>query len=222
MFFGKKRKDSDVKCPSCDSKINKKYDFCPYCGNPTSNQENEARDFGMLGKHDSGNFQEENPLAGFGITDKLISSLVNNLAKSLDKQFTDMEKISQNTEVKSFPNGIKIRIGPPINLSPKKAQRKQKNDITDSQIEKISSLPRAIAKSSVKRINDKVIYNLETPGVDSTEDVFISKLESGYEVKAIGKKKIYVNSIPINLPLKRLSLLKDKLAIEFVSASQDF
>ena len=212
MIF--KKKKSNIKCENCSSSISNKYSFCPNCGNSQFDQEKESKDFGMLGRTDSDEYEEENIMAGFGITDKLINSLVNNLAKSLDKQFKDVNKEMNRTEVRSFPNGIKIRIGPPIQQTrqPKKQIRKS---VTESQIKKMSELPRTTAKSSIKRLGDKVIYQLETPGVSSQDDIFISKLESGYEVKAIGSKKVFVNNLPINLPLNNLSLLKNKLLVEF-------
>jgi len=84
-------------------------------------------------------------------------------------------------------------------------------------LKKMGSLPRAKAKTSVKRFGNKVVYELSTPGVISAEDVFISKLESGYEIKAIGDKKVYVNSVPINLPLKKYSIVNNKLLFEFLA-----
>ena len=47
------------------------------------------------------------------------------------------------------------------------------------------------------------------------DDIFVSKVESGYEVKAVGKKKVYFNSLQINLPLKKYSVKDNKLTIEF-------
>ena len=54
-------------------------------------EEKHARDYGLLGKG------EEMPEAqdiqmGFGITDKLISSLMNSLVKNLDMQFNNAGK----------------------------------------------------------------------------------------------------------------------------------
>ena len=78
-------------------------------------------------------------------------------------------------------------------------------------------------KKYSQTIIDKVVYELNTPGVQSVEDIFISKLESGYEVKALGSKKVYVNSIPVNLPISKYSILDNKLFVEFNSAfRQDF
>ena len=162
---------------------------------------------------DEENIQDPH-VSNFGITDKLIGSLVNNLVKNLDKQFKDTER----AEVKNFSNGIKIRIGPPTQQT--KAPKQMKildKPISSQQLEKMSDLPRIAAKSNIKRLSDKVIYELSTPGLNSTEDVFVSKLESGYETKAIGSKKIYVNNLQIDLPLKKLSILNNKLLIEFKS-----
>ena len=62
---------------------------------------------------------------------------------------------------------------------------------------------------------DKLIYELSTPGLDSKEDIFLSKVETGYEVKAIGSKKVYVNTLQVNLPLHDLSVANNKLLVEF-------
>ncbi|MBX4212219.1 zinc ribbon domain-containing protein [Candidatus Pacearchaeota archaeon] len=208
MFFGKKEK---VKCESCSSKVENKFSFCPYCGFNLLSKENEMRDFGMLGRNDA--IDEEinkNVLGGFGITEKIIGSLVNNLAKSLDKQIREMEK----TEVRSLPNGIKIKINGPLQPAEKKSTPQK--EITSAQLEKMASLPRATAKtSSVRRLSDKVIYELITPGVESNQDIFVSKLEQGYEIKAIGSKKIYIKNIPISLPLKKCIVDKNKVLVEF-------
>jgi hypothetical protein len=59
----------------------------------------------------------------------------------------------------------------------------------------MGKLPRAKAKSSSKRLGDRLVYELVTPGVTSPKDIFISKLESGYEIKAIGQKKVYSKNL---------------------------
>ena len=150
-----------------------------------------------------------------------MNSLVNSLVKSIDKQFKDINReMTENEdrpEVRSFPNGIRIRVGQPQN-NPK--QKKKDNNIMKknpdvNQLKKMSELPREKAKSNIKRLNDSIVYELSTPGVYSIQDIFVAKIEEGYEIKAIGTKKIYVSSLPLNLPLKKLSLLKNKLLIEF-------
>jgi intein/homing endonuclease len=62
-----------------------------------------------------------------------------------------------------------------------------------------------------------VVYELAASGITSIQDIFVSKIETGYEIKAIGNEKVYVNNIPINLPLSKYSIVKDKLLFEFVT-----
>lgn len=219
IFKKKKDKNSKIDCPSCDSKIEYNHNFCPYCGSDLIDREQESKNYGLLGKDDYAQPELGEPLESMGITDKLIGSIVNSLVKNLDKQFKDMEKDLQEdmrkAEIKSFPNGIKIKFGMPQQNQKKTKKAQTKKAVTQEQIQKMSSLPRAAAKSSIKRLNDTLIYELKTPGVSSPQDIFISKLEEGYEIKAIGEKKVYINNLPVNLPLKRLSLQNSKLFVEF-------
>ncbi len=216
MFFKKTNK-----CENCNSKINNKFSFCPYCGSNLIKEEKNIKDYGLLGKDDSINTEiiaNNNPF-GMGITEKMLGSLMNNLLKTLDKQFKNIDKEFNNfdkAEIKSLPNGIKIRISPVIQMheEPKKLSIFKKQ-ISNEQLEKLASMPRAKARAKMKRIGDKIIYEIDVIGVLSPKDIFISKLESGYEIKAIGSKKIYANTLPINLPISALSLNNDKLLVEF-------
>ncbi len=222
MFFNKKDKETE-KCDSCGTKISTGYNFCPYCGVSFIDPKKEKEDFGLLGKNDLPDMNAENAfsLQGLGITDKLISSLFNSLMKNLDKQFRDqmlnVDNDYERTEIRSFPNGIKIKISGPNDVrqrqKPKRAEVEQKVD--EFQLKRMSELPREKAKAHVKRIGDKLIYELAAVGISSIEDIFVSKVETGYEIKAIGEKKVYVNNIPINLPLRKYSIIKDKVLFEF-------
>jgi len=187
-------------------------------------EEDEAEDYGLLGKNDRVN--EEMGLADnqSGITDKLVGSIMNSLMRNLDKQFKNLEKEAGRTEVTTLPNGVKIRIASvPMGAQPRKAPASKsppKRELTEEQMQRMAELPRAQAKSSVKRFANKIIYELATPGVIDIRDVLVSKLESGYEIKAIGEKKVYSNSIPVNLPLKQITLEKSKLLVEFLPNQQ--
>ena len=220
MFFSKKNKIRQ--CENCGSKTEKKNNFCPRCGNSFIDSD-EQEDFGLLGKDDFTD-QMQNPAASLGITDRLFSSIFNNLVKTLDRQFQsqfrEMEK-DEGAEIRTLPNGIRIKISGRPQKRNKKEKAKNSVELTEEQIEKMSSLPRAKAKSSLKRFGDRLVYEISAPGVDSKEDIFISKLESGYEVKAIGNKKIYVNSIPISLPLQKYSILNNKIFVEFSAHSDN-
>lgn len=214
-MFGKKQV-----CRNCKEKVSEKFSFCPYCGDSIEDQEKETKEYGLLGKNNEKEiFSQQAPM---GFTDKIMGSLMNNLMRTLDKQFKNFEKDFgkiEKAEVMSFPNGIRIKIGNPIPVKRKKEKSIFEKAISEQQLQRMSILPRTEAQTKVKRLNDKVVYELNAPGVLSTDDIFISKLESGYEIKAISNKKVYVNSIPVNLPLRSLSISEDKLLVEFGALS---
>ena len=214
MLFGKK----NIKCENCKSKISTEYSYCPYCGNGMVDSEKVAKEFGMLGKNDAidEDFIKRNMASkNLTITDRMISAMVSGLMKGIDQQIREASK----GEVTSTPRGIRIQIGMPQEevKQPKKTQKHDFsiNKISDNQLEKLKNLPKSNAKTSVKRIGDKLIYELDTPGLLDIKDVFVSKLESGYEIKAISQKKVYVNSLPVNMPIKSFTLRENKLSIEF-------
>lgn len=214
MFFKKGKKDPKIKCENCNSKVSEKYSYCPHCGGSMADEAADLEDFGLLGKKDMADEElAQNAMMGnSGITDKLIGSLMKNLMKNLETQFKEMEK----SEIKSMPNGIRIRLNPGQNQQPQKQKQRIVNKpVTNKQIEKMSGLPRVEAKTNIKRLSDKVLYEFTAPGIETPEDVLVSKLESGYEVKAIGKSKVYTGSCPVNLPLKGFSLNNKGIVIEF-------
>ena len=197
-------------CNKCEGKLKESYSYCPYCGLDLRNPEKDMRDFGVLGK----NNLEGAPLMGggsLGITDKMINSLVKSLMKNLNTQLGD----SDSPEVKSFPKGIQIKFGSPGMMKKEKPKELVEKIITQEQIKRMSKLPRTEAKTNVRRFSDKVVYDLKASGIEDVKDIFVSKLESGYEIKAIGKNKVYVNSIPVNLPLKKYILNKSGVSVEF-------
>src|SRR3990167_6279724 len=122
MFFSKK--DKTRLCENCGSKTEKKNDFCPRCGNSFIDAEQEQEDFGLLGRDDFTD-QMQNPAASLGITDRLFSSIFNNLVKTLDRQFQsqfrEMEK-DEGAEIRTLPNGIRIK----ISGRPQKRNKKEK------------------------------------------------------------------------------------------------
>lgn len=218
MFFGKKSRDT-TRCDNCSSKLDKRFSFCPYCGNSLFDEEDEMEEFGMLGRTDADRELPAENLRGFGITDKLINSVMNSLIKNLNREISKTDEFNAfgRTEIKTLPNGIKIKLGVPPQSPNKLKKRKTiyEKAPSDEQLEKMASLPRAAAKTTIKRFSDKMIYELNASGVQSVEDIFVSKLESGYEIKAIGEKKVYVNTLPISLPLQKFSIESNRIIFEF-------
>lgn len=161
----------------------------------------------MLGKDD---ILENLPIAQSSSFEGMLGSLANSLFKQLTKQ------MQNNMEVHELPNGITISVGSlPRNIQ--KPQKPKKQAITEEQLERMSKLPRTIAKTKVRRLSNKIIYELSTPGVESVDDIFVSKIESGYEIKSLGQKRVYTTSIPINLALRKISIADNKTFVEFQS-----
>ena len=208
-----------TKCKQCEGVLKETYSFCPYCGLDLRNPEAELRDFGMLGKNDEVlGAPLTGGMGGMGINERMLGSLFSNVMKMLEKQLQNSEIDPEELDalrpvIERLPNGIKISVG--AHAPREKAKKREKKVITDEQIQRMSKLPRGEAKADVRRFSDKVVYELKAPGVEHIDDIFVSKLENGYEVKAIGKTKVYVNSIPVNLPLKQYSIKDHIVNMEF-------
>jgi hypothetical protein len=197
-MFGKKQE-----CPRCASKMNVDFDFCPHCGCDVRSPEKDMKDYGLLGKDEFSNA----PVVGggaMGFSDKLIGSIFNSLMKSLESQMKSMP-------MEQMPGNIQIKVGVPQ----QKPRAVKKRVVSDDQVKRMAGVPRVEAKTEVRRLSDKVLYELKAPGIGSVEDVFVSKVESGYEVKAIGKNKVYINSLQVDLPLKSYTVHDKGLTVEF-------
>jgi len=204
-------------CTKCRRKINKTYRFCPHCG--YGDEDFDSEKWGMLGKNDlipQDNFQLP---PGFNM-------IFNSLMKNLGKQLRNIDNESQ----KSFDKGDKKR-GMSISIStsggnpPKielnsledKKRRIQKmpNQFSKESSKKFSALPKKEPKTNIRRLSDKVIYEIEIPDVKSLKNISIIKLESSVEIKAIGKKIAYFKRIPLNFPIINYVFSNEKLILEF-------
>lgn len=204
MFFKAKK----LSCLNCKEKIQESFSFCPTCGTRVKIAADEQKDYGLLGRTD----MTENPAVAnnLGFADKLITGVLAQVMKSMEQQLNNGD---EHAEIQHMPNGIQIKIGPQVQR--KRPQKQKAQEITAEQLEKMAQLPRAPAKTSLTRLADKVLYEAKMPGIQHVNDVIISKVESGYEVKAIGKNKVFTSTLPINLPLKSYTLKDKSVVFEF-------
>jgi hypothetical protein len=213
-MFGKKI------CRQCGTSIKDKYDFCPYCGNRL---EDKKEDFGMLGKDDffnGNNFNEFKLPAGFNL-------ILNSVMKNFEKQFKEIEKnqnqgfrtsddMLRKPEEKKHLN-INISIGKPIPMkinssgtagmplqSPKETRKRSFDDLSPEKLKRFSRLPKEEPKTNIRRLSNKVFYEIDLPGVKSAKDISLLNLEKGVDLK----------SIPISLPILKYKLSKGKLVLE--------
>ncbi|MBT3642899.1 hypothetical protein HN604_00545 [archaeon] len=197
-----------VTCPACDEKVKKSFDFCPHCG--IMLQEKEGReDLGLLGNQDSGkNIVEELKLP-FGM-----NKIVNSLVKQLERQMNEGNMNGAN----GIPKGFKIQVSTknpnqqPQIQAPQVAVPVQR--ITAEEAQRRMTLERIEAGSVVKRLGDVIVYEIEAPGVASKNDVVVTKLASGIEVKVYSKDKCFVKFIPLSVEVVRYTVKEDKVFVE--------
>ncbi len=197
------------KCSSCAKKVERKFSYCPHCGASfKAVQENE--DFGMIGREDSGeNIVEEIKLP-FGI-EKIMNSLIKQLGKQMES--------ADFGNIQGMPKGIKIRVArgplPMGQIAQQQPEaRRQAPIISAQEEERRVHLPKVECKSKVKRIADTIIYEIEAPGVSSKQDVVITELASGIEIKVYSKDKCYVKFIPLKVEVLDYRVKKDNVVIE--------
>lgn len=222
------------KCPRCNRKASRDYDFCPYCSHDFRYEKakNSERDFGLLGKEDSLNgFQEFPGFPAMNLSGLFNSKLFNNLFQEVDKQFRELDKEMKNPKKENIKkSGISISISmsdgknPDIKVSGfgpdfknqefEKEKKIPKSELTDEQAKKLAKLPRKEAKTEVRRFSNKIVYEVDLPGIKNLKDVIINKLENSIEIKAFSKENAYFKLIPVNLPIINYKLDKEKLILE--------
>lgn len=202
-------------CKNCGKKIDSKYNFCPHCGNPFGRSENQ--NWGMLGENDF--VEETNESDNFPFGGKIIGKMFEGAIKMLEKEMQkDMKEINSRpmSNMQLFINGRRINLNP----SEKKVQKKKQENIPkinlpNNNLKKFSELPREEPQTNVRRFSDKIIYEMDMPGVKSEEKISIIPLEQSVEIRAASKNKLYFKILPINIPIKNYSLNKEKLILEF-------
>jgi len=196
------------KCKSCAEKIDRKFHYCPWCGAGIRNSKvGLQKDFGMLGSDDEGRIQENLKLP-FGV-DKIMNSLI----KQLEKQMGDIDIDGKQ----GIPKGFKIQIGrmPMGNAVKNDMPKKLKvMEVSREESERRARLKKVEAESRVRRLGDVVIYEIEAPGLKKREDVVMTKLETGIEIRAYSSDKCYVKVIPLKVEILGWKVEKDKVMVE--------
>ncbi|MEK6895230.1 MAG: hypothetical protein AABX48_01800 [Nanoarchaeota archaeon] len=206
-------------------KANKNYDFCPTCG--IRFQSNE--DWGMLGKSDYIPAPPNLNLP-FGLNG-LFSNLMRQMTREIEEEMKRNQINMQNAQKKKRnvnEKGLSIKIstsknGPPeikvTSFGPPQERIIERKEIISKKIKEESlrntkDLPREEPKTDIRRLADKVIYEISIPGVKSTDDISINRLENSIEIKAIAKNKVYTKHVPFALPIIDYKFSDGKLILE--------
>ena len=179
-MFGSKR------CWKCGRKLKDEWKFCPYCGadqrrKPYDIFENVEEEFKRIDKMFGPRFFKfpldfEAPFKSGGISITIRSG-------------TGMEpKIDVKTsgEYKKLEPEIKRKLG-------------VKEGIREEETEKTHPTPKITEEpeTRVERVGNERTITIKLPGVKSSEDVEVRKLEQSIEVKAFAGDKAYFKLIPI-------------------------
>lgn len=194
------------KCRGCAEKIERSFNYCPSCG--ASVKMRKESDLGMLGANDSDRMNEELRLP-FGV-EKVMGSLV----KQLEKQLGNMDADKKT----GLPKGFKIQIAKaPMNQSPiRNAAPKIREPviISNEEAERRAKLKKVDADSKIKRLGDVIVYEIEAPGLKNKEDIVITELETGIEIRAYSKDKCYVKTVPLKVEILGWRVDKEKVFVE--------
>jgi len=209
-------------CCRCGKKCSKKDNFCPNCGFNFKNEELFQPSFNL----------------GFPF-----NTLLKQLSKEIEQSFKELDKGMEptfdddrprKTTIEPKMHGISISIsssgeGNPIikvrNLGhnkekkpdnrPEQIQKAPK--LTDEQRERLSKLPKEEPSTSVRRLTDRIVYEIDLPGVEE-KNIIITRLQNSIEIKAFTKEKAFFKLIPISLPILKSKLEEGKLIIELKPA----
>lgn len=200
----------EKKCPGCGEKIERKFRYCPWCNYSLKKQEVEEN-FGMLGKDDEVQQAVKQMNLPFGL-----NGIVGNLMKQIEKEMGDINKL-ENANV-GKPRGFKIQIstgmpkmqmvGPGQNIQLPHGNELIE-EIPESERNRRSKLKRVGAKSTIRRLPEGIVYEIEAPGVKSKKDIAITKLEQSIELKAYSKDRCYVKIIPMKVEILGVSVKDD-------------
>jgi len=199
-----------IRCRRCNEKLKKSFDFCPSCGTRVLDSSQDSKDYGMLGKNDFLGTQDMKLPFGF-------NKIFNNLVKQLEKQMN-----SEDFGAQGMPRGFKVQIstGRPqqtrqmIERKPMRQDDNKEEFLSDHEKDRRMNLPKVNAESKMKRLGDKIIYEIEAPGVIQRKDVLVTKLATGLEIKAYTKDKCYVKFIPLTVEVINCNVKKDKVFVE--------
>ncbi len=194
------------KCPGCAKNIKKDFNYCPHCG-ASFKAGAEKDNFGMLGRDDSGREIQQELRLPFGM-----GKIVNSLVKQLEQEMNG--KMSSDGS-KGFK--IKIAMGQPqmkqvVRREPMKIESVP--EVSEKEIERRAGLPTVEVESKIRRLADRIIYEIDAPGVQGKKDVVVVKLASGLEIQGYSNDTCYVKFIPLTIEIMGYHVENGKIFVE--------
>ncbi|MFH1563606.1 MAG: hypothetical protein ABIF11_09390, partial [Nitrospirota bacterium] len=75
-------------------------------------------------------------------------------------------------------------------------------------------LPKVEVEAKIRRLADRIIYEIDVPGVGSKADVVVTELATGLEIKAYSRDKCYVKFIPLKVEVIEYYVRPNKVFVE--------
>ncbi len=224
-----------IKC-LCGKKVDKKFEFCPYCGRNVQEKANYEK---VRDKQVDAIMKDFEKAFGMPSLMKFpFEGLVKKMVKDIDKQFQEHdEQLSKQNNPQIIKSGLSISInsspeGEPIikvrqlggnntqiknnfsSINQPIKDKKLPEKIKDRTAEKLSKLPKQEPETTVRRLTDRIIYEISLPGVKNEKNLFIQKLQNSIEIRAFSDKQSYFKMIPVSFPLKNWKFDNEKLILE--------
>ncbi|MBI2628746.1 hypothetical protein HYW74_01540 [Candidatus Pacearchaeota archaeon] len=228
------------KCANCGKRISKKYEFCPHCGLNASSAFNE-KDYGFLGKDDLKEFDELGMQLPFGFK-MLMKPLMKELSKQMSELDREARKDGREINKKDISNErtftrfditigmpgqkpIKIvgtggnfgKIGNMQNTIPLTNKTFKLPKIEPDALKKAKNFSRKEPETNIRRLADRVVYEISLPGVNSEKNINIANFEEALEIKAVSDKEVFTKNLKMKMPLLGYSFADEKLILEFAA-----
>jgi len=203
------------KCHSCKEKVDRKFLYCPWCGVPLKDKRSAQEDYGMLGNNDEVQMQQavNDMKLPFGL-----NGIVNTLMKQIEKEMSNMDNMNGPK-----PKGFKIQFSTgmpnmqamnpqPVEQTKTVSSIERFNEkVSEDEQERRAKLKQVPAKSTIRRLPEGLIYEIETPGVTVKKDITLTKLEQSLELKAYTKDKCYVKKLPSKVEILGMAIKGGKI-----------
>lgn len=203
------------KCSNCKKKIDRNFVYCPWCGINLKSSAKIREDYGMIGRDDDVEQQINNLQLPFGI-----GGIMSSLMKQLESEMKNID-----IEESSMPKGFKVHIstgipGMPIqNINRPKQPKKSSIDsfnekVDEKEISRRKKLKQVFAKSTIRRLPEGLIYEIDAPGISDKKNIVVTKLEQSLEMRAYTDDKCYVKKLPANINIKGIAIKNGKIFLK--------
>ena len=96
----------------------------------------------------------------------------------------------------------------------KQIKTKEIVQVSEKEAGRRARLKKMEAESRMKRLGDVIIYEIAAPGLKKKEDVVITELATGLEIRAYSRDNCYVKTIPLKVEVLNYRVGNEKVFVE--------